>query len=265
MEEKMKTFKKFIAICLCLVMILSMGIFAGCGEDTSEEPTQAPTEKVTDAPTQAPTDEPDEEVATDEPENEEEEDEDDSGNLLDYVVEDDEWLIGGDIWTVSQEQWGGPLMEGRLGAGSLGLEVVSEAEIADGDFGPAIHYYSTSEKGYHISTNAFGIGDVCEVGKSYVLSVTLKYTLGELTKYDNMYVGASCGDAEYVKVEAKDEWQTIEYAFTAVENELGLEPHIVVGPTDTKDKSEGWGFFLGKISAGFDLMICDVTLVEAEA
>ena len=117
--EKIK--RLIIAVCTALA-VCCISLFAGCTSDSGEEmePTASPTAPATSAaaPTEAPADESSSPEATTEatatPDAEEQ-------NLLEYAIEDDGLLLGGDSWTPIEETWAGPLQEKRDGCESSAM------------------------------------------------------------------------------------------------------------------------------------------------
>ncbi|HBV51095.1 MAG TPA: hypothetical protein DEF06_02305 [Clostridiales bacterium] len=253
--EKIK--RLIIAVCTALA-VCCISLFAGCTSDSGEEmePTASPTAPATSAaaPTEAPADESSSPEATTEatatPDAEEQ-------NLLEYAIEDDGLLLGGDSWTPIEETWAGPLQEKRDGCESSAMQEFVETTCSDGNEGICYHFYSEATTGYHIVGNTYGISDLIEANKTYKLTVSLKYTVpnpGEAM--DNMAIGCSLDETSMVKVNSSENWQTVTCTFT-VGDEFETA-YIYVSPVEHEHES----IVIGDIQAGFDLLIDSISLVE---
>ncbi len=253
--EKIK--RLIIAACTALA-VCCISLFAGCTSDSGEEtePTASPTAPATSAaaPTEAPADEFSSPEATTEatatPDAEEQ-------NLLEYAIEDDGLLLGGDSWTPIEETWAGPLQEKRDGCESSAMQEFVETTCSDGNEGICYHFYSEATTGYHIVGNTYGISDLIEANKTYKLTVSLKYTVpnpGEAM--DNMAIGCSLDETSMVKVNSSENWQTVTCTFT-VGDEFETA-YIYVSPVEHEHES----IVIGDIQAGFDLLIDSISLVE---
>ena len=249
--NKIKIFCTFVAI---LVMISCVALFAGCSKDDAEPKataTATASATATAKPTEAATATP-EATATPTPS---------KRNLLSYAIEDDPTLIDGDKWVAQLDKWAGPLNEKRDGCESFAQQEFTEATLPDGTEGTCYHFFSEAETGFHVIGNTFGLWDTLEANKSYTLTVTLKYTVPNPgTNLDNMHVGYSLDSTSKVKVAASEEWQTVTCNFKTGADIPEGQAYIYVGPATGGHPS----IMIGDIQAGFDLLICDVSLVEAE-
>ncbi len=256
--EKIK--RLIIAVCTALA-VCCISLFAGCTSDSGEEmePTASPTAPATSAaaPTEAPADESSSPEATTEatatPDAEEQ-------NLLEYAIEDDGLLLGGDSWTPIEETWAGPLQEKRDGCESSAMQEFVETTCSDGNEGICYHFYSEATTGYHIVANTYGISDLIEANKTYKLTVSMKYTVpnpgGER---DNMAVGCSLDKSSMVKVSSSENWQTVTCTFTVGDD--FETAYIYVSPYSIDHEH----IIIGEIQAGFDLLIDRISLVEVSA
>lgn len=246
-----------IAACTALV-VCCISLFSGCtsGGEEETEPTASPTAPATSAaaPTEAPAGESSSPEATTEatatP---------DAGpeNLLEYAIEDDGLLLGGDSWVPIEESWAGPLQEKRDGCESPAMQEFVETTCSDGNEGICYHFYSEATTGYHIVGNTYGISDLIEANKTYKLTVSLKYTVpnpGEAM--DNMAIGCSLDETSMVKVNSSENWQTVTCTFT-VGDEFETA-YIYVSPVEHEHES----IVIGDIRAGFDLLIDSISLAE---
>lgn len=255
----MEKIKQLILTACTALAVCCISLFAGCTSDGGEEtePTASPTAPATSAaaPTEAPADESSSPEATAEatptPEAEEQ-------NLLEYAIEDDGLLLGGDSWTPIEETWEGPLQEKRDGCESLAMQEFVETTCSDGEEGICYHFYSEATTGYHIVGNTYGISDLIEANKTYKLTVSLKYTVPNPgAEMDNMAVGCNLDEASVVKVGSDESWQTITTTFT-VGDEFETA-YIYISPIEHEHES----IIIGDIQAGFDLLIDSISLVEA--
>ena len=256
--EKIK--RLIIAVCTALA-VCCISLFAGCTSDSGEEmePTASPTAPATSAaaPTEAPADESSSPEATTEatatPDAEEQ-------NLLEYAIEDDGLLLGGDSWSPIEETWAGPLQEKRDGCESSAMQEFVETTCSDGNEGICYHFYSEATTGHHIVANTYGISDLIEANKTYKLTVSMKYTVpnpgGER---DNMAVGCSLDKSSMVKVSSSENWQTVTCTFTVGDD--FETAYIYVSPYSIDHEH----IIIGEIQAGFDLLIDSISLVEVSA
>ena len=254
----MKNTKKMLTISLLAFVILCVALFAGCKKDddkgsaatasASPKATATAQPTATAVATQSPTTAP----ATATPAAEK--------NLLDFAIEDEPSLLGGDTWTAIDDVWGGPLQEKRDGAENAALQELVEEELSDGTSGICYHFYSDSTLGYHIVGNTFGLGNVVSPNKTYKVTATLKYTVPNPgAEKDDMHIVYSGADkSTAVKVESKNEWQKVEYTFTTGADIDGT--YLVIGPISL----DGLSIMLGDIQAGFDLLIENINLVEVK-
>ena len=181
-------------------------------------------------------------------------------NLLEYAIEDDGLLLGGDSWTPIEEAWAGPLQEKRDGCESSAMQEFVETTCSDGEEGICYHFYSEATTGYHIVGNTYGISDLIEANKTYKLTVSLKYTVPNPgAEMDNMAVGCNLDEASVVKVGSDESWQTITTTFT-VGDEFETA-YIYISPIEHEHES----IIIGDIQAGFDLLIDSISLVEVSA
>jgi len=249
-----------IAACTALV-VCCISLFSGCtsGGEEETEPTASPTAPATSAaaPTEAPAGESSSPEATTEatatP---------DAGpeNLLEYAIEDDGLLLGGDSWVPIEESWAGPLQEKRDGCESPAMQEFVETTCSDGNEGICYHFYSEATTGHHIVANTYGISDLIEANKTYKLTVSMKYTVpnpgGER---DNMAVGCSLDKSSMVKVSSSENWQTVTCTFTVGDD--FETAYIYVSPYSIDHEH----IIIGEIQAGFDLLIDSISLVEVSA
>ena len=122
----MKKMKRLIlAVCAALAACCIFH-FTGCagGENGSEEETPMPS--ATAAVTATPASEPKSPEPTATPEAGPE-------NLLEYAIEDDSLLLGGDSWVAIEESWAGPLQEKRDGCESPAMQEFTETTCSDGE------------------------------------------------------------------------------------------------------------------------------------
>ncbi len=261
--------KKLVALMLACVMILSVGIMAGCELDGEKEttPTDSPTAvPPTEAPvTAAPTPKPI----------------DDSGNILDWIIDlDNPDLIIGDSWIGIEGSWTGPSKEfTATGAekNETNETAVERSFVEIPDVGLCYRWASlmNAGDGVHIIGNAFFLENrSLVIGNTYELTIKFKYTTPEPGgENDKLHLGSSIGgDAKAVKLEAKDEWQTATYTFTAtdVSESKGYEtvtPYIYISPAnDAETIPEGWGLReIGGMQAGFELLISEISLTRVDA
>ncbi len=254
----MKKINKILTIFCIVLMVCCVSLFAGCQKDDADKPAASPsgtpkttaaiaTSPVTTAPATA-TSTPE---ATAAPTSNEK-------NLLDFAIEEDPLLLGGDSWVPIEEVWAGPLQEVRDGCESPAKQEFVDETLSNGEEGTCYHFYSEAETGYHIVGNTFGITDLVEANKTYKLTVSLKYTVPNPgAERDNMGVGCNVGEAPAVKVPSSSEWQTVTYTFTVGENFETV--YIYVSPIDHPHE-----IVIGDIQAGFDLLIESISLVEVQ-
>lgn len=255
----MKKIKRILLVSCVLLTIGCMTLFTGCKDDGTDAGTATATPKTTptatpaaNTPTPTPTAEAATATATATAGT-------NGKNLLDFAIEDDPLLLGGDSWAPIEETWAGPLQEVRDGCESPAQQELIEETRADGTEDICYHFYSEAEEGFHIIGNTMGITDLVEANKTYQLTVSLKYTVpnpgGER---DNMAVGCNAGAAPATKVQSSEEWQTVTYTFTVGENFETV--YIYVGPVNHPHES----IVIGEIQAGFDLLIDHISLVEVQ-
>ena len=77
---------------------------------------------------------------------------------------------------------------------------------------------------------------------------------------DNMHVGYSLDSTSKVKTETNEEWQTVTCNFKTSADIPEGQAYIYVGSATGGHPS----IMIGDIQAGFELLICDISLVKAE-
>ncbi len=183
-----------------------------------------------------------------------------TGDLLGFEADNDHFI--GDVWTLYDDKWCGPLEEphdGTEGATAGGqrkyaTRTLVSTTLSNGSSGYAVRHAVDGDRGYRLGSNHYGLNNVgLKPNTQYKVRATFKLS-GTIFPDENIIVlgyTIGMGNAEsYVPVQSTGKWQTVEYIFTT--GSSVQDGALVLGTLA----------FVGKINYDYEMLIEDVELYE---